>query len=460
MLGVLPIMTFADSTDDYKAVEKALDYSSAEVNKLNFPDLIYKLDEPTALKHFTKYFQTHLLTEALRINLSYPLFVWGDNHKALQKATLRSLADNLGNLFHRHADADKLEAVFAKEPRLHDHVFQSLALFGHTAMHSKVLRKDDLKSSHDDLMVLLKTSGLCEAGYTHRDPEKYVYLNPVLTQFLSVTYLFGNAAGDTGPLVDALRLNPVRSRLVKNTGVLVLDNDGFDQNQLRAIVDFLDAVPKQAGFPTMLRCQDLIASKKNKRVSVHMFSGGFNVFDAKVGKRPEQSFPDEWSKDTTTDLFTIVLAHEYTHGLDAQIPTRSPRLREFRDSLLKKAGKERGNYLRSTIEDGFFTATPQEFVPSIANEYCASSIATLAYALQKYDQGNVNQINQFVLMASLMSDDREATFFRIDAGGRVTSSRQPITKQDGVITSLTHGDTRYGFHFKDGIIDRVERETK
>ncbi len=217
----------------------------------------------------------------------------------------------------------------------------------------------------------------------------------------------------------------------------------------------------------MIRCHDLIASNKNKRVNVHMFAGGVNVFDAKVGKRPESPFPndwapespfpEDWAKDTRTDLFTIVVAHAYTHGLDALIPARSPRLQKFRDTLLERAGRDRGNYLRSTIEDGFFTATPHEFVPSIANQYCASTIATLAYALHKYDQGKVNQINQFVMMASVMSDDREATFFRIDAAGRVASSRHPITKHDGVITSLTYRDTRYVFRFKGGVIDRVER---
>jgi hypothetical protein len=40
-------------------------------------------------------------------------------------------------------------------------------------------------------------------------------------------------------------------------------------------------------FATVIRCHDLIASNKNKRVNVHMFAGGVNVFDAKVGKRPE-----------------------------------------------------------------------------------------------------------------------------------------------------------------------------
>lgn len=471
LLGVPPASAFAarvgESETDYQVFEKALEDSSREVNKLGFPDLIYKLDEAIARQHFTRYFRTHFLSEALRINLSYPLFSWGDNHRALQKGTLAALAENIGSLFREHAGPDRLEAAFAKEPPLHDHVFQTLALFGHACMHSKVLRKDDLKTCHDELLALLKASRLCEAGYERRNPEKYLYVNPVLTQSLGVAFLFADAIGDTVALVATMRLDPVRSRLVESGKVLVLDNKSFDPDQLRAIADFLDAVPKQARFATVIRCHDLIASNKNKRVNVHMFAGGVNVFDAKVGKRPESPFPDDWGpespfpgdwvKDTRTDLFTIVVAHAYTHGLDALIPARSPRLQEFRDTLLERAGRDRGNYLRSTIEDGFFTATPHEFVPSIANQYCASTVATFAYALHKYDQGNVNQINQFVMMASVMSDDREATFFRIDGAGRVASSRHPIIKHDGVITSLTYRDTRYVFRFNGGVIDRVER---
>jgi hypothetical protein len=181
---------------------------------------------------------------------------------------------------------------------------------------------------------------------------------------------------------------------------------------------------------------------------------GFNVFATRVGAGIENQFPEDYEA-VNSDQFSIALAHEYAHNLDSVFLARNDSLKRFRERLLAMAGRSHTNYLRSMISDGFFVDSPQEFVASVANQFFCDTARTLEYAIRKYEQGNPNQINQFVLLASALSDSLTASFFRIDEKGTITSSRHPSTKRDDLIVSLIVNGYRYVFEYSGGVINRV-----
>ena len=70
MVGLVASAAYGD---DYEKLAKGLQNSSAQVNKMEFPKLIYGLDEATAREYFTKYFDENRMTHSLSVNLGYPL---------------------------------------------------------------------------------------------------------------------------------------------------------------------------------------------------------------------------------------------------------------------------------------------------------------------------------------------------------------------------------------------------
>jgi hypothetical protein len=289
------------------------------------------------------------------------------------------------------------------------------------------------------------------------DKTKYPYVNSIKTQFLMTGFTFAKRTGTMTNLAQHVRSDGMRKTLLDNYDILIIDNGGFDSKQLDAIKTYVGTIPPQIRIPVAITCFDfLIDQESNKRITVHSFrcNGSFNVFGSKVGSWSENQFPQDYKK-VECDGFTIVLAHEYNHNVDSIYVASSKELVAFKERLLKMAGRDHGNYLRSMIEDGYFEKNPQEFIASLANQYFCNSKEMLQLALQKAKHGNYNQINQFILMSSIYSDADKTCFYQTDKTGRVSSSVYPVSKRDGLVTSISMGPSKYQFAYKDGMINGV-----
>jgi len=97
--------------------------------------------------------------------------------------------------------------------------------------------------------------------------------------------------------------------------------------------------------------------------------------------------------------------------------------------------------------DGTFSKAPQEFLASMGNMWFASSRDTFIYALIKAQAGNWSPMNQFLLVASVYSDDRDCFFYRTDSTGMLRNWKVPVTKLDGIIRSIEFEGRRYEFRF-------------
>ena len=147
--------------DDYEILEKALKDASVEVNKLNMPGLIYQLDEKSAEKYFEKYFSRNYLNNALRVNIGYPVFHWGNNHKNLQMALSNVLMRHLEEFFAGHSSPSSISTAFKADNHRHNHIFCTLVFFVDIA-NSKKLSSEYKLDVLKKLASLLKVSRLSE----------------------------------------------------------------------------------------------------------------------------------------------------------------------------------------------------------------------------------------------------------------------------------------------------------
>lgn len=448
------------AADDYQVLEKALKGASIKVNQLNMPGLIYQLDRKTAEEYFEKYFDQNYLNNALRVNIGYPVFYWGNNHKNLQKALSHALMSHLEEFFAEHSSPGSISTAFRADSHRHNHIFCSLVFFVDIA-NSKKLSNEYKVDILNKLTSILKLSRLGEIRYAKIDKEKYPFVNSVKTQLLLTLFSFVKQSNNLKKLAESLSLPGTRKQLLGIFNVLILDNCEFDTAQLRGVGSFLRSIPKHIRMPIAITCYDKLISRENKLISVHSFrcNGSFNVFGTKIGRRSENQFPKDYVK-IETDGFMIVLAHEYNHNVDGTYVGSAETLKRFKQRLLKKAGANHNNYLRSMFGDGFFKKNPQEFVASLANQYFCSSKDMFLYALKKAEEGNLNQINQFVLMASIYADADKTCFYRISKNGGVRVVAVPVEKKGGLVSVILLEGMRYNFHYKDGIIEEISSQLR
>lgn len=442
-------------SDDYPVLEKALKEASIEVNKLNMPGLIYKLDEKTAEQYFEKYFSQNYLNHALRVNISYPVFSWGNNHENLQKALSNVLMTHLQKFFAEHCSPSSINTAIKADNRMHGHIFDILAFLVDIS-NSKNLDQKYKLDLLERLISIMKISGLGEQRYARINKEECPFVNSIKAQFFMTLFSLAKQSNEIKLLSTSISLLGERKGLLDIYNVLILDNCGFDNTQLQGIKSFVRGTPKHIRVPVVIMCYDYLISPENKLVTVHSFqcNGAFNIFGSKLGAWSENQFPKDY-KMVEADGFMIVLAHEYNHNVDAIYVEGTEALKTFKQRLLKKAGANHNNYLRSTFEDGFFKKNPQEFVASMANQYFCSSEDMFLYALKRAKEGNLNQINQFIFMASIYSNGDTTRFYKIDKSGQVKASAVPLKKENGLVTDILLGKNEYNFHYTDGIIDKI-----
>jgi len=113
----------------YLTFERKLRASSKAVNRYQIPRDLYSMKEAQAVRYFTTYFTTSTYTYPLFVNLNYPVFHWGKNHRHLQAALSSTFLKELAGFFEATPDPGSVNAAIAAEPRLEHHYFYMLSFF-------------------------------------------------------------------------------------------------------------------------------------------------------------------------------------------------------------------------------------------------------------------------------------------------------------------------------------------
>jgi hypothetical protein len=243
-----------------------------------------------------------------------------------------------------------------------------------------------------------------------------------------------------------------------NFQVMILDNGMSSEKQLDFIYHYLSLIPRELHNLRFISIRDFLGALPDNATTISFpfsvagFSrltqqfGAVNVFSVEVGSVRENEFPED-VKPYETDVFSIVVAHEINHVVDAYYISRNSTLAERKKILISRAGYDHMNYLRSMLPDGFFIQYPQEFFASIANEWFANTTHTLKLALVRFDKGYKEPLNQFIFFADVYSRGGKTTFFyTIDVEGNIQRKEILILRDDqDRIIGLVDGKTVYRF---------------
>jgi hypothetical protein len=190
----------------------------------------------------------------------------------------------------------------------------------------------------------------------------------------------------------------------------VLDNNGLDSRQRRAIAEVLALIPLDLHRPRHISVHDLLGIGEGRAVRSLAGSGGVNLFAISVDSHPQNHFPTDVAA-ATIPAFCAVLQHELNHAVDADTVGRTPALARRRDQLVARAGGNPQQYLRSMLEPGYFVKYPQEFFASIASAYFSDSFRLLSVAMGRLETGYTEPINQFLFFADVYSRGRDMVPF-------------------------------------------------
>jgi len=409
---------------------------------------------------FTEYFNANSFTDDLRNYLVYPVFWWfsGEAHLNLQLGLIGPMESNIEAIVSEHHS--DLGGALNADPDLRQTMFNSHRFLN-----------DMLKVGVIDDSAKTQIYDFCTQ---HIDAYPQLWKRSVTLDVETQPYVATVRAQLYMNLGDALPLTTNRKSEIAQTidltgsyltvwtdhSVLVVDNNGLDKNQLGAIDTYLSKVPASLHNLRYISVNSLLGNEGD-RYQWFANSAGVNIFDTPVGGVIENEFPGDVDP-RCADAFSIVLAHEVNHMVDAFFSNNDPTLANRKGDLIEAAGDFHMNYLRSMFDDEYFTTYPQEFFASIANQWFADSAHTLELGLVRWENGYLEPINQFLFFAEVYSQgEDEVPFYTLDEQGTLT--RTMVTTQrdgNGHIHGLMVDEEWYRFALdSDGNVVTVLRYT-
>ncbi len=200
------------------------------------------------------------------------------------------------------------------------------------------------------------------------------------------------------------------AELLRNHGVLVLDDDGLDERQRRAVQELLALIPPALHRTAHISVYDLLGNGRGSETVQLVGSRGVNIASLPIAAHADNGFPGD-VEAVAVPSFCSVLQHELNHMVDHHAVSGNAKHRARRDALIARAGDDPEQYLRSMLAPGYFVRYPQEFFASISNAYFSDSFQTLLLAVERFEAGAREPLNQFLFFADVYSEGRDETLF-------------------------------------------------
>jgi len=376
-------------------------------------------------RFFHDHFAAHAPTPALFDYLGYPVFSWGSarSHERLQVGLATPLLERL--------EAD-LAVVAAAPGSLAKDEERRLSIFAVARFLDDLGAHGTIGSSAEIFEPLLamvaRYPKLLGAGRI--DPRQRPYEAALRAQvhmaLRETARPFDRAAREA--VAGALGLEGRRKDLLLAHGTLLHDNGAFDRRQLELIWKFFEAVP--AGLLSGLGHIEQHEGLGNAGPAGLWLRGDglVNVFGTPIGQVHENGFPADVPA-SDSELFGCALAHEAMHVVDATVVERSAELKARRERLVRRAGRERQEYLRSIVDPELFQKAPQEFVASIANAWFADGRRTMELAAARLKAGRREPMAQALFFAEIFSLGGSTTrLFRYPPDGKLTFQDVPVQR--------------------------------
>ncbi len=210
--------------------------------------------------------------------------------------------------------------------------------------------------------------------------------------------------------------------------MLLLDNrrlGGVQRLVVRDMLRHAQGAPKKMRRITVKS----LWGKTSPDLSSAMALPGVNTFGVSM-RSMENGFPKD-VRALPRPTFTIALAHEVAHSIDAA-RNADAGYKARRSQLLKAAGLDNLQYLRSMIGGAFFQKAPQEFIASNANQWVIDSAHTLRLGITRFWAGKTEPIRQALFMLdTYASTARSGQLFETQPSGRILLHSAAITRDGG-----------------------------
>lgn len=393
---------------------------------------------------FEEYFSRHHFADDLRNYLNYPVYWWFSDtvHANLQQGLYSSLTGIINGESSTYIGNDRSSLT------RDSNIVQSI-MNAHRFL-SDMIRlqapgveyRDDIFEFYEDLV---KDNEIIY-GTALLDVDEYPFAGAFRAQaHMNLVDALDLSDPVRNQIIDILELTGMKRDILYDHGALVIDNQGLGTRQLEVIKSILNLVPSEMYNLTNITVNDFLGNSGD-RYLWFLSKAGVNIFGNEVGTANENSFPSDVSP-SYTDGFSIVVAHELNHRVNADYIEESDMLSERQETLIEQAGLDSMNYLRSMFDDDFFQKYPQEFFASISNQWFNNSERTLSLGIERFSQGRPGPLNQFLFCADVYSRGGSSTlFYTLDTNGNLTREEIPIVRDgNGHIVELYVGSEHYSF---------------
>ncbi|UCE86124.1 MAG: hypothetical protein JSU66_17675 [Deltaproteobacteria bacterium] len=361
---------------------------------------------------FAAFFARQPLTEPLSACLARPALHAPSERtrEALQEALAALLVGEIASILDSHL-SDGRGSALGSDPATFEHLRASMGLLGTIAFEGEHLSRASRAAHYDRLKAVIEA---------HPDVlEKHVTLDARRQPKLAAlrAHLYKNLFDlrvpiDAADFVAAAGFRGRYAALVRDHGLIVLDNNGFDARQLEAIDAVLRIIPPGLHAVRHISQHELLGNTVGGKPVVRFRgSPGLNVFGTPVDGAAVNPFPTD-SEPVVVPRFCAVLQHELNHAVNAHAVRGDRALSRRMDRIIEQAGgSDPRQFLRSTLPEGFFATHRQEFFASIANQYFSDSVETLLLALRRFEAGWREPLNQFLFFADVYSGGSDTTLF-------------------------------------------------
>ncbi len=395
---------------------------------------------------FLEYYSSHTTTSNLWDFLGYPMFYWFDQemHFKLQqshKIVFQAKLDNILN-------SSNLDNILSTNSAQREELFRVLKTLSAIVNSPQSVLADSSKSS-----VLQKIE-----SWINKYPTYYkrgVFVNPATQPYRALLgFQLHVSLIEAKPLTtdriiylkNTIALTGKRADIFANHKLYIADNERMTDLDLEYINSFMNLIPEPLTYVRSLSNIDYYYSSGQTRIP-DSYSNimSINTFSS-IGGFTENEFPTDVSP-LIIDGFSIVVAHEITHTIDASYVSPNSGLTQRKAQLLQQAGNIDLQYLRSTVGGPFFQNAPQEFIASISNQWFSSSEHTLQLGIVRFRNGYKEPINQVLLFCEIFSlGANTSLFYRMGIQGNITQQIIPVQRDSfGHINRLTVNNAIYNF---------------
>lgn len=268
---------------------------------------------------------------------------------------------------------------------------------------------------------------------------------------LAVT--FAEYAPDPAALAQLVGLVGAGARFHAAHGLLLLDNNALDAQQLASLDNLLRVIPSN------LHAVRVIAVPEGTGIgpggSTLALATGQVVYVSAIPMNVFTS-PGEFiavSGQPVAPLFTITAAQAMTGAIQAIQFARRPELRIRRDAILWSAGTRAAAYLRRSVAPAVYIRDPAELLPAVAYMWFVNSEAAFLTASGLMALGQYETMDQVLLLADMLSGGGgEAPLYATDLAGQVFRVTTPVARTVVTRIAAPVGAGTGGVPYLNGIV--------